>query len=112
MGLKAFLSLNLSESQEAEIMKILDRHEGEMEALRERGFQARQDLRKALRAEPLNEDGLRQAFRAVSSVREEQLVLKVRMREDLNKILSPAQRDLLKEKRGQGPQGFRGRPDK
>ena len=109
MGLKTILSLDLSDEQEAEIRQILDRYEGEMEAVRERSFHLRRDLRRALREEPVNEGDLRKTFRAQSTVREDHLVLGVRMRAELKQVLSPDQLEILEKQRGQRLERFKDR---
>lgn len=100
-GLRTLLQLDLSETQRTEIMKILDQYEVQLEGIRKRSFRAGKDLRKALRAEPNNEENLRTAYRALSSVREEHLVLGARMAAELKEVLTPEQRALLKTQRGQ-----------
>ena len=101
MSLKSLLELDLSDAQKTEILKITNQHEEEMAALRQQSFQARKDLRKALRSEPLNENDLRKAYQALSSVMEEHLVQGARMRAELKQILTPEQQELLKKQRGQ-----------
>ena len=111
MNLKSLLELDLSDAQKAEIQKILNQREGEMAALRQQSFQARKDLRNALRSEPLDESDLRLAYKALSSVREEHLVQGAKLRAELKQILTPEQQELLKKQRGQRLERHKGRPD-
>ena len=99
INFRSLLELDLSDAQKAEILKVLNQHEGEMAALREQSFQARRDLRRALRSDPLDENDLRKAYKVLSSVREEHLVLGARMRAELKQIFTPQQQELLKKQR-------------
>jgi len=100
MNLKSLLELDLSDAQKTEIQKLISQREEEMAALKQQSFQAGKDFRKALRSEPLNESGLRLAYKALSSVREEHLVQGARLRAELKQILTPEQLELLKKQRG------------
>ena len=111
MNLKSLLDLDLSDPQKAEILKIINQHEGEMAALRQQSFQARKDLRQALQSEPLNENDLRKAYQTLSSAREEHLVQGARMRAELKQLLTPEQLELLKKQREQRMDRLKGRLD-
>ena len=109
MNLKSLLELDLSDAQKAEIQKIINQREGEMAALRQQSFQAGKDLRKALRSESLDENDLRLAYQALSSVREEHLVQGARLRAKFKQILTPEQLELLKKQREQRLERHKGR---
>jgi Spy/CpxP family protein refolding chaperone len=111
MALKTLLELDLSDVQRAEILTIMNQYEGEMEAIRQQSFEARKDLRRALRAEPFDEEGLRKALRGLFSIREESVVLGARMTADLRRVLTPEQQELLKKQRGQRLGRFQGQLD-
>ena len=97
-GLKTFIELNLSETQRTEMLRIIDKYQDKRQSTRDKLREARENLRNALKSEPFNEDGVRTAYRRVSSIQEDLLVLRVQMRAELKTLLTPEQSDLLKEK--------------
>ena len=98
-GLKTFIELNLSETQKTEVLRIIDKYQDKRQSTREKLREARENLRNALKSEQFNEDGVRTAYRKVSSIQEDLLVLRVQMRSELKAILTPEQSELLIEKR-------------
>ncbi len=100
-GLKAFLELKLSESQQGVMMNIIDKYQPEREDLRNRMMEARRNLRAVLRTEPFNEGDARKAFGEASSIREEMFLLRAKMMTELRAVLTPEQKELLKERRAQ-----------
>jgi protein CpxP len=100
-GLKGFLELKLSEAQQGEMMKIINKYEPDREGLRNGMMEARRNLRAVLRAEPFNEGAARKAFREASAMREEIFVLRAKMMTELKAVLTPEQKELIKERRGQ-----------
>ena len=100
-GLKGFLELNLSEAQQGEMMNIINKYQPENEGLRNRMMEARRNLRAVLRAESFNEGEARKAFREASATREEMFVLRAKIMTELEAVLTPEQKELIKERRGQ-----------
>ena len=98
-GLKMFIELNLSETQKTEVLRITDKYQDKRLSTREKLREARDSLRNALKSEQFNEDGVRTAYRQVSSIQEDLLVLRVQMRSELKALLTPEQSELLKERR-------------
>ena len=98
-GLKTFIDLDLSETQKTEVLSIIDKYQDMRQSTREKLREARENLRNALKYEQFNEDGVRTAYRQVSSIQEDLLVLRVQMRSELKTLLTPEQSELLKEKR-------------
>lgn len=100
-GLKAFLELKLSESQQGDMMNIINKYQPETEGLRHRMMEARRNLRAVLRAEPFHEGDARRAFGEASLIREEMFVLRARMMTELKAVLTPEQKALLEARRAQ-----------
>ena len=97
--LKAFMALDLSDSQKSEIKNILDNHKEERTKIRTQLLAARKDAMENLHGKPFNEENTRQAFRKISPIMEDAMVLKAKINSELRTILTPEQRDLL-EKNG------------
>lgn len=110
-GLKAFLELKLSEVQQREMMNIIDKYQPEKEGLRVRMMEARKNLRGVMRAEPFNEADARKAFGEASSIREEMFVLRAKMMTEMRAVLTPEQKELLKERRAQRAEKMKHRLD-
>ena len=100
-GLKAFLQLKLSDSQQMQMMNILNKYQTDRESLRNSIMEARKNLSAVLRAEKFNNEHARKAFREASVVREEMFVLKAKMMAELKAVLTPEQREFLKDRRTQ-----------
>jgi protein CpxP len=101
MGMETLLELNLTDQQRAELKEIIAASRSEQEKYRERMREARKNMREVLRAEQFDETALREAFRKSSSVREDLFVLRMKMRDDMRKVLTDEQRAMLEEKRKQ-----------
>jgi Spy/CpxP family protein refolding chaperone len=99
--LKTLMELDLSDSQKTRILSLIQEYERDREALEEELVEARHALANAMRAEVMDEDEIRSAFRQVSEVREELLLLGARTRAKLETILTSEQRQLLEERRAE-----------
>jgi protein CpxP len=110
-GLKAFLQLKLSDSQQVDMMNILNKYQTDRESLRNSIMEARKNLSAVLRAEKFNNEHARKAFREASAVREEMFVLKAKMMAELKAVLTPEQREFLKNRRAQRMERIRHRFD-
>ncbi len=98
-GLKTFIDLDLSETQKTEVLSIIAKYQDKRQSTRETLRETRVNLRNAMKSEQFNEDGIRTAYREVSSIQEDLLVLRMQMRSELKALLTPEQSELLKEKR-------------
>ena len=98
-GLKGFLELKLSDAQQVEMMNIINKYQPEREGLRDRMMEARRNLRAVLHAEPFNEAEARKALREASAMREEIFVLRAKMMTEMRAVLTPEQKELIKERR-------------
>ena len=83
------------------MMNIINKYQPEKEGLRNRMMEARRNLRAVLRAESFNEGEARKAFREASATREEMFVLRAKVMTELTAVLTPEQKELIKERRGQ-----------
>jgi Spy/CpxP family protein refolding chaperone len=96
-GLRGFLELKLSESQQAELIKIIDKYHGEKMGLKEKKWEAKNKLNDAIYADTYNEEAIRKAAKEVSTNKEEMSVLRAKMFGELKKVLKPEQVELLRE---------------
>jgi Spy/CpxP family protein refolding chaperone len=110
-GLKAFLQLKLSDSQQVHMMNILNKYETDRESLRNSIMEVRKNLSAILHAEKFNNEHARKAFREASAVREEMFVLKAKMMAELRAVLTPEQREFLKDRRAHRMERIRHRFD-
>ena len=98
-GLKTLIQLNLSGPQQSQILSIIEKYENERESLRESLREARRDLARVLETEQVDEDAIRNALRRAAPVREELLVMRVKMMAELKTVLSHEQLQLLQERK-------------
>jgi Spy/CpxP family protein refolding chaperone len=101
LGLKTVIELNLSDKQESKILSIIQQYETNRENLKQSLVSGRSDLAKALEAEQFNETEVRNAFRHISSIQEDLLVLKAETMTELKTVLTPEQLQLLKERKAE-----------
>jgi len=98
-GLKTMIQLNLTPSQQSQILSIIGKYDNQRESLKEGLREARRDLARVLQTEQPDEDAIRNALRRAAPIREELLVMRVKMMAELKTVLSPEQRQLLEERR-------------
>ncbi len=89
--------LNLTENQKQEIADILTRHKGERDALNKRLEKAMDNLWTVMSDDSSTEGQVRAAWRKVSSVREDMLVLRHKVKREVFKVLTPQQQEQIKE---------------
>jgi Spy/CpxP family protein refolding chaperone len=99
-GLKTMIQLDLSDSQKLKVMSILEKYENERASLKQSLREERHSLIKLLKAEQFNEDEIRSALRRAAPIREELLVMRVKMMAELKTVLTPAQLQLLEQRKG------------
>lgn len=95
--------LNLSDEQRDQALKITESHQIEMIKARGDLIKAHDTLRDALQADTLNEEKVRQAYKKLSSLREDRLVARAKMMSELKAILTPEQVKLLDERTADRP---------
>ncbi len=98
-GLKNMIQLDLSDSQQSKILSITEKYENERESLEESLREARRDLARVLEAGQVDEDKVRSALRRAAPIREELLVMRVKMMAELKTVLTPEQLQLLQERK-------------
>jgi Spy/CpxP family protein refolding chaperone len=108
-GLKAMSELKLSDSQQTDVLDIIGKYESEMKNNRDSIREARKNLLAAMHAESFNEAQLREAFKQLSSIREESIVSRARMMTELKAVLTPEQMTLLKERKAQRKERIKAR---
>jgi len=99
--LQLFMELKLTEAQQTEMTNIIKRYRAAGEPLQSNVIDARKNLRAIIQSDPFNEEAARQAFRQVSALREDRFVLRAKMMGELKALLTPEQREVLKEKKAQ-----------
>jgi Spy/CpxP family protein refolding chaperone len=102
MHLKKLWDLDLSTEQKAAIGRLLPAYREEKDALMEQRRAARETMRTLMTADTLDENGIREASRAMAPILEEMAVLRARFVFDLKDILSPEQVQQLQKRRGGG----------
>jgi Spy/CpxP family protein refolding chaperone len=108
-GLKTLIQLNLSGPQQSRILSIIEKYENERESLKESLREARRDFARVLEAEQVDEDEIRSALRRAASFREELVVMRVKMMGELKTVLTPAQLQLLQERKAHRMKGLKAR---
>jgi Spy/CpxP family protein refolding chaperone len=98
-GLKPFLELKLSDSQQDEMKKIINKYQDEEKHLRKKMMKARKSLMSVMQVEPLKEAEARKAFHNASVLEEDRFILRAKMMGELNSVLTPGQKDMLKKRR-------------
>ena len=96
-GLRNFLELKLSDSQQAEMVNIITKYQDQRESLRSSMMEARNGLQAVLEAEQFNEEQARKAFQKASALREEMFVVRGKMMGELKAVLTPEQVGVLGE---------------
>ncbi|TFG92244.1 MAG: periplasmic heavy metal sensor [Syntrophobacterales bacterium] len=96
-GLGAVMSLNLSDSQRDQAIKITETYQ--IDRIKARGelIKGRDNLNAALQADEFKEDDARQAFQKLSSIREDMFIGRTKMMAELKAILTPEQVELWDE---------------
>jgi Spy/CpxP family protein refolding chaperone len=103
--------LNLTEAQKEQVKAILTSERDKVEPLRQQLAKNRENLRKAIEAQPFNEATVRALARSQNETRVELVVSRARTKSEIFALLSPEQRELAKKlgPRGGSRHGHRGR---
>ncbi len=100
-GLKMLMNLDLSVDQKSQIKTILDQNQEEQDRLRDQVRIARDVFQDAVEHEPLNDQQIREAFRAMSPAMEEMAVFHTRLRTELMEVLTADQLQGLEARRAE-----------
>jgi Spy/CpxP family protein refolding chaperone len=90
-------ALDLTQAQQDQAKAILEGHRADFRQLRERSRTAHEAVRKAIEAEPVNEQAIRTAVGQASQVEADAAVLRANVRQQVLALLSPDQRTKLDE---------------
>jgi Spy/CpxP family protein refolding chaperone len=94
-----FAGLNLTEDQKTQIANILVKYRDQRQSLHDALISAKKDLHSVVFAEYYNETDVRQAFQAMSAVKEELTVLRARVASEIRPVLTAEQIEILKQKK-------------
>ncbi|MFH1515226.1 MAG: Spy/CpxP family protein refolding chaperone [bacterium] len=89
--------LGITDQQREEIRGTLENYRDDFKPLIEGVIQAKRELRNTVTADSFNENAIRQASKNVSDYTVELAVLAGKAYQDVSKILTPEQLDLIKE---------------
>ena len=81
------------------MLEIMDKYREKSEGMRERMREAKAQIWKIVSSEKLDESALRDALRKSALVREDLVVLRVRMKEELKTILTPEQLKMIEDRK-------------
>jgi Spy/CpxP family protein refolding chaperone len=98
-GLKTLIQLKLSDSQESKILSIIEKYENERMTLKNRLREAREKFTTLIQHETFNEDEVRSALQQSAPIKEDLVVLRLRMMTELRTVLTPEQWQLFKDLR-------------
>ena len=98
-SLRAVMDLNLSDSQRDQAIQIMETFQ--IDRIKTRGtmIKERDNLRTVLQADEFDEAKAREAFQKMSSIRENMLISKTKMMNEMKKILTPDQIKMLDERK-------------
>ena len=108
-GVGILQDLNLSDEQRDQALEITESHQIGMIKARGDLIKAHDALRNALQGDPLNEETVRQAYKKLSSLKEDQLVVRAKMMTELKAILTPEQVKLLDDRKADRTDGAKQR---
>lgn len=94
---KVLRQLDLTEEQKTQVRAIGEKFRKNMKPQRDAIRAAQDKVHQALLAEPFSESKARSAFRQASLLREDQFIARAKMMEEINKLLTPEQREKFKK---------------
>jgi Spy/CpxP family protein refolding chaperone len=98
-GFMGFNFLNsLSEEQKSQIAEVFAKYKNEMKQYRDAIAAAREKVAGAVHADTFNEADIRQACKDVSAAREEMVVLRAKIFNEIKSLLTPEQIATMKAK--------------
>ena len=108
-GLKTFLELKLSDAQQAEMLRIIEKHQDNKKNILREIRKGKQALRTLMQSAEFNEVAVRKAIQEVHAMKENLIVLKTKIMAQLKGVLTPAQNALLEQRRVQRNQRMKDR---
>jgi Spy/CpxP family protein refolding chaperone len=100
-GLKTFLELKLSDAQQTEILRIIEKRQDNKKNILREIRKARKALQTLMQNAEFNEVAVRKAIQDVHAMREDLIVLKGKIMAELKEVLTPEQNTLLEQRRAQ-----------
>lgn len=97
--MRALMQLDLSDTQKADLKKIIDEYQPQLHEYREKLRSMRKEYQNAALPEEFNEDKVRAVFGEMAPVMEDMFVLGTKMRTDIRAVLTADQISQLQEKR-------------
>ena len=98
-GLKTMIQLKLTPEQQSQILAIIEKYDNQRKSLKGSLREARRNLARVLQAEQPHENEIRNALRQAAPIREELLVMRVKMMGELKTVLTPEQLQLLEKRK-------------
>jgi Spy/CpxP family protein refolding chaperone len=108
-GLKTFLELKLSDAQQAEMLRIIEKHQDNKKNILREIRKGKQALRTLMQSAELNEVAVRKAIQEVHAMKENLILLKAKIIAELKGVLTSAQNALLEQRRAQRIQRMKDR---
>lgn len=100
-GLKTFLELKLSDAQQAEMLRIIEKHQDNKKNILREIRKGKQALRTLMQSAEFNEVAVRKAIQEVHAMKENLIVLKRKIMAELKGVLTPKQNALLEQRSAQ-----------
>lgn len=94
---RIFERLDLTDEQQEAVHDTMLQHREQMRPLHEQRMEKQRALGKAIHAEYFDENAVRQAAAGVAAVDADLAVMKAQMFQEINKILTPEQRERMNE---------------
>ena len=108
-GLKTMIQLKLTPEQQSQILGIIEKYDNQRQSLKMSLREARRNLARVLQAEQPDENEIKNALHQAAPVREELLVMRVKMMAELKSVLTPEQLQLLEARKSHRFEGRRAR---
>jgi Spy/CpxP family protein refolding chaperone len=108
-GLKTMIQLKLTPEQQSQILGIIEKYDTQRKSLKVSLREARRDLARVLQAEQPDENEIKNALRQAAPIREELLVMRMKMNAELKSVLTPEQLQLLEERKAHRFEGRKAR---
>jgi len=107
VSLRALMEIDLSDAQKAQIAAIIAGSKAERETARQKHDEVTDILAPVLEAGTFNEENARAAFRQVSSLMEDCMVIRARIGNQIRAVLTEEQRRAMQEQREKGKEGMK-----
>ena len=103
-GLVPFLKLNLTQSQQKTLLDIFEKYREMRMPVMDTMMESDREMADILDADELDEENARAVFKKQEALREEMMILEMKMNNEIKKVLSSEQLELLKHPMGGRPE--------